>query len=763
MLRPPMRCRIACTRCRRSKLKCEKNDNGASPCENCVKAGIECIYKTPDPRLVPLKRREPPAPVEQENRGTVRKRLRYFDNIPRVIELQSCGVAKGVLSAPFLTDDVWEQVFDLYKLHFAPELSFLHIPTMREELARRRASGRSPNPERDLVFLGLLTLTARFLPDLVQYTGYRCKQPSDDGQPDPALASEYYAGFLDIALGSVRTMTSTPSIDRVAALLMLGFYEWSRTMSGLGSMSARVCVVAATEMGFRVRDENMPGDDAGRETNLRLREIRRRIMFSCFILDRMLASSERRLPTIRDDFAIQLPCSEDKFDLAIEVHTGRLTQLERHGSDDNVLSRFIQLVAIWGDICIYSRGGHARDTRPPWHPESEFHMLRSALDAYNSALPSSFTFSPSNYTLHENHGASSPFVLLHMLRFISLILLHREHLPFVPLRCRMPEGPFPLSTFATDETSAGFWRLSAAQLFQAARDIANLTEICQRKAKLPHSPIVLFTLWVAALVGLYGAHFPHMDTERHVSPVPLEDPPEDGLESVFAHGPTAMAFQALKTMSTWSKPASAYVDVLRGIHDRYNTVKQDYSKYVDRAQEDGARGGLEGYQTLVEKLTSLGSLQPDEDAAVDVAEQPRIQAWDRSPSGTGRLSPFRAIRYRSILPAPEMTQPPNRVESWRYFDTSQQPDDPSPLQAYPQQRLVPDLEGTHTPACQSSEDERENFWAALRKDELRPLGVPNDLSLLSTVRPVAGEENVRGSPLLLTEADSSPLLWLKGA
>ncbi|KAI1426454.1 fungal-specific transcription factor domain-containing protein [Xylaria sp. FL1777] len=791
-MRPPMRSSIACTRCRKSKIKCE-NNNGSSPCDGCIKTGNQCIFKVPDP--VPPKRSDPPVVVKQErDGGSDRKRLKKIDDISKGDGQRVMIFAEDVLSASFLTEDLWEQALDLYKLHFASELPFLHLPTMKEKLSRRSKAPHSEHSsDGNLVLLGVLTLTARFHPDLVRYTTHICNNQSGNArtrplqnQSDPAAASEYYAEVLAMALGPVRAIMSTASVDRVAALLMLGLYEWSQTQPKSGGMTAWMYVGTAIRMaqflGLGFGDTKEPGEVnfttgdpqlklVGCQSQLALqREIRRRIMFSCFILDRMLACGKHRVSIIRsDDLDIQLPCSEDKFDLAMEVQTGRLTELERNGNDDSVLSRFIQLVDLWGEISKYSsRGGRVEDKRPPWHPESDFYILNKALEKFDSSLPGAFSFSRSNYFKHENHQASGAFILLHMLRFVCLIMLHREYVPFVPIRCQEPEGPLDQPTFTKEETPAGFWRTSAEQLFKAARGIVDIIEICQRKDKLPQSTIVLFAIWTAAFVGLYGAHFPQMDTEGHMLNCDYEDTREEGLKDVFERGPTALSFQTLLKMSTWQKMASTYVDIFRCMNDYFSTIKQDYYRYSDmngqpnhatlRVREGGRSGGLEEYRPLGKPLKDFGSLQPDERSVSDISEELRVRNLNRRPIVTEHLGPARSsppVSFTAInhdhgftVPTPEPIRPLSRAntstelsqvqsglyaKSWRYHNTSWHQTHSTPVQAYPTPGSILDPESTHAPAYEQDViEDSENFWGKLQRDELLRLAATGDLSVLST-------------------------------
>lgn len=120
-----------------------ENDGGISACDSCVKTGKHCSYTPPETNAP--KRAEPPVGVKQErDGGSDRKKLKKIEDISKLDNHRATIFTEDVLSAPFLTEDLWEQLLDLYKLHFAPELPFLHLPTMKEKLGRKfRALNRT--------------------------------------------------------------------------------------------------------------------------------------------------------------------------------------------------------------------------------------------------------------------------------------------------------------------------------------------------------------------------------------------------------------------------------------------------------------------------------------------------------------------------------------------------------------------------------------------------------------------------------------------
>ena len=101
------------------------------------------------------------------------------------------------------------------------------------------------------------------------------------------------------------------------------------------------------------------------------REIKRRTMWSCFILDRYLSSGRARPQMSVETLHIQLPCSEEDFRFGTNVKTEFLhpdpdSSLDDGTSKNNnfshidispVLGVYIRLVEIWGRFSKWSCAG----------------------------------------------------------------------------------------------------------------------------------------------------------------------------------------------------------------------------------------------------------------------------------------------------------------------------------------------------------------------------------------------------------------------
>lgn len=651
--RAPLRSSIACLRCRKSKIKCD-NQGPTGPCDTCLKAGKDCQY--PDATPLPPKRQEPPTTIKSEHPGP--KRVKKVEEPARPDGNDATQFAEEVLSANYLSATIWSQVFDLYKQHFATELPFLHLPTLKEKNDNKfRAKPSETSPETNLVLLGILTLTARFHPDLVKYVANSHSRTPVPGSArsrpvqvnaDASAASDYFAKALVTALGPLSLCVTVASLERVQAFLMLGLYEWTHAKPKAGGFGAWMYVGLAIRMAQALRlgfgdKEESTRRARGASQNSRTqvlssrmvadKEIRRRTMFSCLILDRMLACGKDRVSTIcSEDLQIQLPCSEHMFDFSENVETSFLKSENRQlrrgpAQGDSVLGCFIRLVDIWGEISKFSFAGgrlSEKDGVAPWHETSRFRQLRQDLSDFYTDLPEVFQLSTGNYHRHENHQASSVYVSLHMLGSLCSIMLHREYIPFIAIRCRGPIGPLDEPTFPESHYKVpdGFWQESAEQVFQAAKDIVELIELCGDK--LPMSSLVVFAVWTAAFVGIYAHHFPHMDQKGHMLSTEGGDAGEVEVD-IKTTGPTGLAYQTLNRMSSWLNLAATFVKYFKDMDQRYYQVKKDFAQFVGKNQFlaghtgegklslrlGGGGGGLEEWKVHGLKVVNNGSIFAD--------------------------------------------------------------------------------------------------------------------------------------------------------
>lgn len=584
-----MRSSIACVRCRRSKIKCD-NDGGNSPCDHCIKGGHECQYPVPAP--VPPKRSDPPATNRSEKEPhQEKKKPRKLDDVPGINSERSTAYAAEILSYPFLTAELWSQLLSIYKQHYATELPFVHLPSLKERMSNEPGQKQDHSSELNMVLLGILTLTARFHPDLVRYVTHlqnsqhgNARSRTSQSKLNPVAASDFFAIALTTALGPLRTAMDTMTVERVQAFLMLGLFEWSQ-----GQDSAWIYVGIAIRMAKMMKIElddqrmglleNQASESRQFQTRSAeiaiIRETRRRTMYSCFILDRLMGcGGSRMLSTPAENLWIQLPCSEMAFDLSLDVYTGFLQVpeglIQPKINDDCTLSQFVRLIEVWSEISPYSsEGGRSQENYPPWDSRSRFYELRAKLDTFYDELPDTFTLSRQNYYRHDNHQATNTYVSLHMLASICQIVLHREYLPFVPLRCHGPQGPLDRTQPMLSHAPNDFWEESAEEVFRASRNVIDLTELC--KDKLPLSSLTTFSIWLAGFMAVYARYFPHMDLKKKVTSQQVVESAD--ISSILEEEMVGTACQALRKATTYLPTAQSYLENLEAMNRYFSHAR----------------------------------------------------------------------------------------------------------------------------------------------------------------------------------------------
>lgn len=495
-----------------------------------------------------------------------------------------------------------------------------------------------------VLLLGVLTLTARFHPGLVAHH-------SPNGE-DPLAASEYYATPLAAAFGPTIRNISIPSLENIQALLMLGLYEWGQTRGLSAWLYVGLAIRLAFSMGLAYEDDPDNRNDnrqvgssrqslSPREDAIE-KEVRRRTLWSCFIMDRMLSAGKYR-PTMMnpDKLRVQLPCSDDQFLFVHNVQTGFLTtdwmdddaaqQRRSTASDDGALSRYIRLVEIFGRLSEYSyAGGRRTEKLPPWDDSTEFAQLRKQLKDFHDALPPSLTFTDANLSAHIEKRNATTFASLHTLYSLCLIVLHREYIPFIPIRCKKPDGPLDEPTFPKDKyrIPLGFWEDSAESIMKASRDIIQIVSVCQENDALPETPQIGFAVWQAAFVCVYAAWFPQMDQSRYLT-APGASKNETEIRK---NGYPGLTKRILGEMVPRLKMVRSYLRSIKKMHDYFEDVIRTYhTKY----KKSG--GFLQEYIHLEKELKEFGDLKDADQTAVSLS--PRSDAVDqiRSRASTSEI------------------------------------------------------------------------------------------------------------------------------
>lgn len=363
-----MRSSIACVRCRRSKVKCVNNGVGTT-CRSCENSGRECSYPSP---VASGSRRRDSLSGRTDGYGDAERRQRPRKSTTSVAANPTAGIRDSprplldALDGRILTPAVWQELFEIFLVHYSADLAFLHPPTFLKPLRQAGLQQTSSSagdsggsftavrpPASTEFLLAFLALTARFHPKLVALHS----PPTSTRTSNPLIASEYYAAAASERMASFWTDNRGHDIERTQATLMLGLHEWGMCRGAKAWLAVGTAIRAAQAMGLQYEldldDEPMSrslalnveaecmGVNSSRKNSVLEKqgedafiqqEIRRRTFWSCFIMDRYLSSGKYRPQMLHArELRIQLPASERSFLFGEKVRTLMLGEDDKCG------------------------------------------------------------------------------------------------------------------------------------------------------------------------------------------------------------------------------------------------------------------------------------------------------------------------------------------------------------------------------------------------------------------------------------------------
>lgn len=187
-------------------------------------------------------------------------------------------------------------------------------------------------------------------------------------------------------------------------------------------------------------------DDADPKLSATDREIRRRAMWACFLMDRFSSSGTERPTCGAEDYIkIQLPTKEFNFQNEIPGPTETLTDESSHPStldagqqaklkeNMGVASYMVRVIVLWGRVIMYlNLGGKEKDPHELWHPQSGFSDLQKQVEDLKASLPPDLHFSADNLAAHAPEKLANQFLLLHISYHQVVLFLHRHAIPTTP-------------------------------------------------------------------------------------------------------------------------------------------------------------------------------------------------------------------------------------------------------------------------------------------------------------------------------------------
>ena len=240
-----------------------------------------------------------------------------------------------------------------------------------------------------------------------------------------------------------------PNMNILSVYLMLGLHEFGTCQGGrswmFGGMALRMAYALQLH---RELDHDPLGrkKDKSSEFSFTDREIRRRTMWACFLMDRFNSSgTERPLFGNEENIKVQLPIKEARFQMGIPGPTEGLDgsvpnpispdagQIADPKENMGVAAYLIRIIAIWGRVNKYlNLGGKQGDPHNISHPESHWAVLKAQAEDYYKNLPSSLQYSKENLANHAAEKLANHFIYLHVSYNQVLLFLHKFAIPANP-------------------------------------------------------------------------------------------------------------------------------------------------------------------------------------------------------------------------------------------------------------------------------------------------------------------------------------------
>ncbi|KAM3511404.1 hypothetical protein MY11210_004954 [Beauveria gryllotalpidicola] len=284
------------------------------------------------------------------------------------------------------------------------------------------------------------------------------------------------------------------SVEATQSLLLICL---TFIMAGKGAKAYMVLTNAiAMALGLELHREM---DSQTQMTTQMERETRRRLFWTCYHLDRLLACGSKRPGLISDDAIIlrlpswtSKPCSAhiegEFFDCGSNLRYLQGSGTKSQGSS----GMFIDICRILGITSKYLAAGGAKgDSHFPWHSLSSLSKIRHELDTWASGTNNAFA------TVDLLFGQSDATVL-----FMSKMLYHLIHCliyrPFLPIDLAELSGNGQHQSWQIEATTMCFLHANA---------VTELADLARQTGRIQMPCMAGYCIFTAATVHVHGTHY----------------------------------------------------------------------------------------------------------------------------------------------------------------------------------------------------------------------------------------------------------------
>ncbi|KAI0396908.1 fungal-specific transcription factor [Xylariaceae sp. FL0594] len=529
---------LACIACRRKKIRC----SGEKPaCKHCLRSRIPCVYKVTTRKAAP----------RTDYMAMLDKRLKRMEDriikiVPKGEQDSSAGtVVRGVVK-PVLPGSL-AQSKQSGKKRMADEAFGAELEHWARGSTRPRidSSGRPSSlqvqeaEESKLLFEGAESLPPKdlqehlaevFFDNIYGQAYHLLHKPSYirklkagtlppvlvlsvcavsarfSTHPRFALTNNFIRGeeWAAPARDIVIRRYEWPNITILTCLLLLGLHEFGTCHGGrswsLGGQATRMAYALQLHKDLEY-DPMRPSPST--QLSFIDREIRRRTMWACFLMDRFNSSGTDRPMFVKEEtIRIQLPIKEKLFQLDMPGPTedlqGRVPhpvpedegQLSDAKDNMGVAAYMIRAIALWGRIISFlNQSGKEEDDHPMWDPDSGYASLLKQAEEFPDNLPDGLKYSAENLHLHKTEGMANQFLFLHISIQQNILFMNR----------------FAVSSPAGDSRAGvpeAFVTRAGAGAFAAANKISELLK--DAEPYIIAAPFVGYCAFLSSTVHIFG-------------------------------------------------------------------------------------------------------------------------------------------------------------------------------------------------------------------------------------------------------------------
>ncbi|TLD33484.1 hypothetical protein PspLS_00320 [Pyricularia sp. CBS 133598] len=451
---------LACIACRRKKIRC----SGEKPaCKHCLRSRIPCVYKVTARKAAP----------RTDYMAMLDKRLKRMEEriIKTVSKSEQDGIAATVMRSvlkPAIPGTLNASKAAAKKRGaeeaFGPEL---------DNWARSSTKSKTDASGRPATLL------------LHEAEENKLLQEGADALPSREIQEHLAEVFFDDIYGQAYHLLHRPSYMRKLRA---------------GTLPPAIRMAFALQLH---KDLEYDPHSGRAQLSFVDREIRRRTMWACFLMDRFNSSGTERPTFIKEETVkIPLPVKEKYFQLDIPGATEDLNGLTLNAMDMDedqasqskenmgVAAYMVRSIAVWGRIINYlNQGGKELDPHPMWSPDAEYAKLIKQSEDLPASLPESLQYNRENLKLHDTEGMANQFLFLHISLQQNILFMNR----------------FAVSSpgsITQQDVPKSFVTKAGAKAFAAANRMSELLK--DAEPYLVSAPFVGYCTFLSSTVHIFG-------------------------------------------------------------------------------------------------------------------------------------------------------------------------------------------------------------------------------------------------------------------